>query len=90
MATTDYSFVRRPRWIAGHLIAAIAVVIFVLAGLWQLSRLDERRETNAVIGARALGPAIDLPAAPRTDAQGRNRTRHRAISANSFRHHART
>ncbi len=69
VGTTDYSFVRRPRWIAGHLIAAIAVVIFVLAGLWQLSRLDERRATNATIGERTLGPAIDLPAAPQTDAE---------------------
>jgi cytochrome oxidase assembly protein ShyY1 len=32
----------RPRWIAGHLLALVAIVVFVLAGLWQLRRHDEK------------------------------------------------
>jgi surfeit locus 1 family protein len=64
VAAPDYSFIRRPRWIAGHLIALVAIVVFVLAGLWQLSRLDEQRAINDAIEARAFGPAIDLPSPP--------------------------
>ncbi len=67
MVTPDYSFARRPKWLAGHLVALIAIVAFVLAGLWQLSRLEERRALNDTISARALGPAIDLPPPPKTD-----------------------
>lgn len=32
----------RPRWIAGHLLVLVAVVVFVLAGMWQLRRHDEK------------------------------------------------
>lgn len=50
----DYRFARRPAWIAGHLLAVGLLVLFVGLGLWQLRRLDERRDTNALIAARAL------------------------------------
>jgi cytochrome oxidase assembly protein ShyY1 len=49
----DYRFVRRPAWIAGHLLAAVLLATFVVAGLWQLRRLEERRDLNATIEARA-------------------------------------
>jgi len=69
VAPPDYSFTRRPRWIAGHLIALVAIVVFVLAGLWQLSRLAEQRSTNDTVRARALGAAIDLPSPPASAAE---------------------
>lgn len=53
----DYRFARTPKWILGHLLAVGLAVLFVALGLWQLRRLDERRDDNALIEARsALAP----------------------------------
>ena len=53
----DYRFARRPVWIAGHLLVAALVLSMVGLGAWQLRRLDERREQNALVEARsALAP----------------------------------
>jgi surfeit locus 1 family protein len=49
----DYRFARRPVWIAGHLLVAGLVVLMVSLGSWQLRRLDERRDQNALVEARA-------------------------------------
>lgn len=49
----DYRFARQPKWIAGHLLALTLFVVFVSCGFWQLRRLDERKETNALVEARA-------------------------------------
>lgn len=51
-----YRFLRTPRWIAGHVLALTAVVVFVACGFWQLDRLAEVRTDNAVRAAR-LGEA---------------------------------
>lgn len=50
---------RRPRWIAGHLLAAAAVAGFVALGFWQLDRLEQRLEYNALV--RARGEAAPVP-----------------------------
>lgn len=42
-----------PKWIGLHLLVVVLVVVMVNLGLWQLSRLDEKRATNAVIESRA-------------------------------------
>lgn len=55
-----YRFVFRPKWIAGHLLAAVAIISFIGAGLWQLRRLDERRADNAEITAVADLPTLRL------------------------------
>lgn len=59
-AATDvsYRFALRPKWIVWHLIAIAVVVSFTNLGFWQLRRLSERRDENAVIMARR-----DLPPA---------------------------
>jgi surfeit locus 1 family protein len=51
---SDYRFARRPAWIAGHVLAACLLVLFIVLGLWQLRRLDERRVDNALIEERAV------------------------------------
>lgn len=51
---------RSPTWIAGFLIAGVAVFAFVNLGLWQLRRLDERRVINAEIVAAQEQDPIDL------------------------------
>ncbi len=47
---------RRPRWLVGTIIAVLLVVLFGNLGLWQLRRLDEKRDRNAVIEDRASQP----------------------------------
>ncbi|MEO1063453.1 MAG: SURF1 family protein [Actinomycetota bacterium] len=58
-----YRFALRPKWIAGHVLALTAIVVFVLAGFWQLRRLDERQALNAEIEAVADLPPVPLDAA---------------------------
>jgi cytochrome oxidase assembly protein ShyY1 len=49
----------KPRWIAGHLLAVVAVVSFVPLGLWQLRRHDEKSDLRArVAEAQALDPVL--------------------------------
>lgn len=53
-------FWRRPIWILGHVIALTAVVLFARLGLWQLDRLEEKKDRNRTIAERADGPAVDV------------------------------
>lgn len=62
--TGDWSFARRPFWLLSHLFAVSVVVLFVILGFWQLSRLDQRRAANAVIVARTDAPTLELTAPP--------------------------
>lgn len=50
----------RPRWLLLHLIAVAAVVVTVALGLWQLRRLDERRDRNELVEARMAEPAAPV------------------------------
>ena len=52
MASFDTATLRKPRWIAAILVGLFLAVAFVQLGLWQLSRLDERRVYNASVAAR--------------------------------------
>lgn len=46
-----------PRWIVGHVIVLLVVGLFARLGIWQLDRLNERRDQNAMIASRsALAP----------------------------------
>ena len=58
--TQRYSFLRSGVWIAGFLIVALTVVLFVSLGLWQMRRLDDRKELNSTIEARMAQGPIDL------------------------------
>ncbi|HEY5875305.1 MAG TPA: SURF1 family cytochrome oxidase biogenesis protein, partial [Ilumatobacteraceae bacterium] len=55
-----YRFLARPKWIVFTLVVAAAVVAMVALSLWQLRRLDERREFNAAVAARVDAPAVAL------------------------------
>lgn len=44
----------------GHVLVITLVVAFVNFGFWQLRRLDERRDANAVIEARSTAPVEPL------------------------------
>ena len=46
-----YRFLRTPRWLVAHVIVLAVAATCVSLGLWQLRRLDERREFNASVEA---------------------------------------
>lgn len=50
----------RPRWIAFSVLVAFVSVACVWLGFWQLSRLDERRASNAVLEARLARDPVPL------------------------------
>lgn len=51
---------RRPRWLVGTVITVLLMVLFVNFGLWQLRRLDERRDRNADIEERSSRPVAPV------------------------------
>jgi surfeit locus 1 family protein len=55
------SFAFRPRWIVLHLAVLAMTALFVSLGLWQLRRLDERREFNSRIRTQAELPPVEDP-----------------------------
>jgi len=56
-----YSFLRRPAWIALHLIVLAITIAFVSLGRWQLSRLEDRRVENVQVAERLAGAPTDWP-----------------------------
>lgn len=55
-----YRFAFRPKWIVLHVLVLGVVVTCAVAGVWQLSRLSERRERNDRIRAAMEGPEMDI------------------------------
>lgn len=43
------------------MLASLAIVLFVLAGSWQISRLGDRRDLNDLLEERAQGEPVALP-----------------------------
>jgi cytochrome oxidase assembly protein ShyY1 len=56
----DARFLLRPRWLLSHLLVVLLIVAMVNLGLWQLRRLDERRERNDLIRDRQDQPAVPV------------------------------
>lgn len=46
-AASKFGFLLRPKWLGFHLLCIGAVIGMILAGFWQLRRLDDRRDANA-------------------------------------------
>jgi len=55
-----YRFLLRPRWIVFHLVVVAAIVAMVNFGFWQLRRLDDRQEFNALVEARYDAEPVPL------------------------------
>ena len=53
-------FAVRPRWIVFSVLVVLVSVACVFLGFWQLSRLEERRASNAVTAARLAREPIPL------------------------------
>ncbi len=57
MGPVSWRFALRPKWIIRHVLVDAHVVTMVLLGFWQLRRLDERRDQNALVERRQTQPA---------------------------------
>jgi surfeit locus 1 family protein len=55
-----YSFAREPKWILSHLFVLLLVVAMIGAGIWQLDRLQEKKDRNALITARQDEPVEEI------------------------------
>lgn len=51
-------FLLRPRWLLSHLLVVLLVVLMVNLGFWQLRRLDEKKDRNALVEARMDQPVV--------------------------------
>ena len=58
--TEMYRFLFRPKWIAFHLLCLGAVFLMINLGLWQLRRLDERKEFNAEVVEQSELPPVSI------------------------------
>jgi cytochrome oxidase assembly protein ShyY1 len=76
-------FLLRPRWLLSHLLVALLVCALVSLGLWQLRRLDEKRDRNALVESRQeepVAPVEDLLAPGATGADV-DAARYRRVTA---------
>lgn len=55
-----FGFAKRPRWLVLHATVLAVVGLFALAGVWQLDRLSERREHNALVLQRRSMPLAEI------------------------------
>lgn len=55
-----YRFLFRPRWIAFHLLVAVAIITMINLGFWQLDRLEQREAFNASVVALYDAPVLAL------------------------------
>lgn len=61
-----YRFSLRPIWILSHVLVVSLVIVLVILGVWQLQRLEEKRDFNALVESRreeASEPVSDVLAA---------------------------
>jgi cytochrome oxidase assembly protein ShyY1 len=60
--TTEHrwAFIRRTKWVFGHLLALTMVAVMIGCGFWQLNRLDFKRAINDRIEERATRLATDI------------------------------
>lgn len=55
-----YRFALTPRWILGHVLVVLLVIVMVNLGFWQLGRLEEKRDRNDQITSRQEQPVVPV------------------------------
>lgn len=60
VTTPTRPFWLRPKWVVGHVLVIVLFLAFANFGFWQLRRLEERKDANAVIEARSSVPVQPL------------------------------
>ena len=58
--TEMYRFLLRPKWIAFHVLCFGGIALMLWLAMWQLDRLDERKDFNAQVAARSEQPAVSI------------------------------
>jgi cytochrome oxidase assembly protein ShyY1 len=85
LGTVSWRFLSRPKWIVRHGAVGVLVVTMVLLGLWQLRRLEEKRDLRATVEARQAQAADDVqdvvPAGARVGDEALSRVEHRRVTA---------
>jgi cytochrome oxidase assembly protein ShyY1 len=64
----SWRFALTPKWLLRHVLVAALVVTMIALGLWQLRRLDEKKDYKALVEARQEQPAADVEALVPADA----------------------
>jgi cytochrome oxidase assembly protein ShyY1 len=65
-----YGFLLRPKWMAFHVLVFGSIALRIWLGLWQLDRLDARREFNDVVAERIEQPPAEFGELMSTAAAG--------------------
>ena len=55
-----YRFLLRPAWLLSSLLVAVLIIVLLSLGVWQLRRLDERKDLNATVEARSAEVVVDV------------------------------
>lgn len=79
-----FRFLLKPRWLVLTALVLVLVVVMINLALWQLRRLDERRDTNARIEARQAEQPVAVEPLLQVDeplAQARGNAEWRTIEA---------
>jgi cytochrome oxidase assembly protein ShyY1 len=56
----SWRFVRTPKWIVRHVLVVVLVAAMVMAMLWQLGRLDDKRAYKDLVDGRRFEAAVDV------------------------------
>ena len=70
LGTVTTRFWLRPKWIFGHVLCLLLVVVFINCGFWQLRRLHQKQHRNDLIHAREAAAPTSLDDALRAGAAG--------------------
>lgn len=85
LARVSWRFALTPKWIVRHVLVLVLVVVMVQLGLWQLRRLDEKRDHKALVEARQEQPTEPVeevvPAGAAVDSDAVDAVLYRSVSA---------
>ena len=76
-------FLLSPRWLLSHLFVIVLAVVMVNLGFWQLRRLDEKRDRNALVEARTEQEQVPVEEllAPGDGQEAVDGSRYRTVTA---------
>jgi cytochrome oxidase assembly protein ShyY1 len=54
----------RGKWLIGHVVVVLIAALFIRLGIWQLDRLQQRKDHNRLVEARMRATAVPVDAIP--------------------------